>query len=116
MPIQADFVLAKFEDGVLTISMVPAVAIGAWDIRFQLNKNFGMGQGSGLINKSCCSGFNGVSGITVTNSGQGTFNVSIQGINTSGLDYGNYAYTVQRYNSGFSTVLSRGYLLLEPSM
>lgn len=113
MPVLADFPLARYEDGLLTISLAPAAPIGAWNIQFLVQHRFG--GLSGLILASVSSGFNGQSGITITNSGEGVFNVRIPGIATSGWNYGNYAFAVTRLDSGSRTVLSEGYLLLNPS-
>lgn len=114
MAVLTDFSLARYEDGILTISMAPPVAIGAWDIRFRVQKRFG--GTSGLITKSITSGFNGSSGITITNSGQGQFNVAINSRDTSGLEYGNYAFSTERFESGSRTILSEGYLQLMPGV
>jgi len=112
MPVYSNFGLARYEDGILSISMIPPTAIGAWDIRFQLTKYFGCL--SGLAEMTVTSGYgNGVSGITIANSGQGIMQIQVVGVNTSGLDAGNYAFTVQRYNSGFRTLISKGFLSLD---
>ncbi len=112
MPVLVDFSLSRPESATLTVSMTPAVPIGGWSIQFQALKRFG--GISGLITKSVSSGFNGLSGITVTNSGQGVFNISLYSSDTSGLSYGNYAYSNMRLDSGFITVLTEGYLQLIP--
>lgn len=116
MPTLADFSLAKFQDGVLTIGLAPPTAIGGWDMKFTLQKRLGSAS-SGLVNKSYVSGLtNGASGITITNSGQGTVNIAIKGADTSGLEFGNYAYTFSRTNSGHQDLLAEGYLLLMPNI
>lgn len=116
MAIQFDMPLAKFEDGILTVSLSPPTAIGGWDIRFHSQKRFGTIT-SGAVIKSCSSGFGaGQSGITVVNSGQGIMNIRINEANTSGWEFGNYAATVQRFSSGFRTVLSQGFLILYPNI
>jgi anti-sigma factor RsiW len=111
MPIQCDFNFSRYEDGVLSISMRPPVSIGAWNLLFSLSKRFG---GEPTINKYAASGFSNVSGIAVVNSGQGTFSVTINSVDTSGLEYGNYAFQAIRTDSGSRTVLSEGYLVLTP--
>jgi len=112
MPVIADIPFTKFEDGTLTISLEPSVAIGGWNIQFQVWKRFG-GE-SGLITKSTASGYNNVSGIDITNSGLGIFDISIGSHDTSGLDFGNYASKAERLTSGNRTVLTEGYLILTP--
>jgi hypothetical protein len=113
MPVQADFQMVKWEDGILTISMTPSVPVGGWDVAFVLDKRFGNDLSSGLVNKSMASGYqNGVSGITLVNSGAGVFNVQINSSDTSGLEPGNYAYRCDRRNSGSYTRLAEGFLIL----
>ena len=112
MPLIADFTLARQEDSPLTISMSPTVPIGAWNIEFTCQKRFG-GQ-TDLISKITNSGYNSVSGITIVNSGNGTFSVTINSNETSGLQYGNYAYLIERLGSGTRTILVEGYLILTP--
>ncbi len=105
----SDWALAKDEDGTLTIQMTPPTAVGGWDARFDIAKRFG---GTPIVTKYVASGFNGVSGITITNSGQGIFSVRIDAADSSGLDEGVYASWLKRTSSGFSTVLFEGYRLL----
>lgn len=113
MPILQDFEISSLEDTPLVISMAPQVPIGGWDIRFECSKRFGVTSGF-LIEKNVKSGYSGVSGITITNSGTGVFQVFISSQNTSGLEYGNYSYTLTRYDSGARTILVEGYLQLTP--
>jgi hypothetical protein len=113
MPTNTDFQLAKSEDGTLTVYMAPPTAVGGWTVEFRVQKYFG--DSSGLIRKYLASGLNGASGITVTNSGQGTFAIDLQSINTSGMSFGNYAYTVERTDSSQRTILSLGYMILTPN-
>ena len=80
-----------------------------------MQHRFDYSDNSGVFIKSCASGHgDGVSGITVTNSGAGQFQVAIRSVNTSGLDLGNYAYTFIRTDSGFRTTLAEGYVILTP--
>jgi hypothetical protein len=108
--ITSDFQLLKYEDGALVINMAPPIPIGGWTLQFAATRRFG--STSGLIVKNSASGYNGVSGITVMNSGQGQFQIAIYESDTSGLLPGNYAYTVQRQDSGEASVLAQGYLSL----
>lgn len=114
MAVLVDFTLLRQEDAVLNVSMSPPVAVGGWDIRFQMAKRFGAE--SGLVTKSVASGFNGQSGITVVNSGQGVFSVRMNSPNTSGREFGNYAFAITRFTSGSQTVLTEGYVMLGPTV
>lgn len=115
MAIQFDLPLARWEDGILTVALDPPTPIAGWDLRFKVQKRFGIA--SGLIEKVSSSGFvGGQSGITVVNSGAGVINIAINKPDTSGLAFGNYACSVQRVNSGFQTALSQGFLILYPDI
>jgi|ERR1700738_2969774 len=111
MPILIDYTLGKNEDGTLSISMVPQTNIGGWNILFTQTKRIG---GTPIITKSVASGFNGMSGITITNSGNGTFNVALLGSEMSGQDPGNYAFKIERLDSGAATIISTGFRLANP--
>ena len=113
MAVQQDFILAKYEDGTLTISMIPPTPIGGMSIEFVAQKHFG-GE-TKLIQKYIASGLNGQSGITVTNSGMGVFNVQIDSVDSSGLNFGNIAYAANRTNSGMFAALTEGYIILTPN-
>lgn len=112
MSVQADFSLARQEDGVLIISMTPVIPIGGQNYQFQVTKRFG--GTSGLITKSMHSGFYNVSGMNIVNSGQGIMRVNINEVDTSGREWGNYSFNVQRLDSGNRTVVSEGYLVILP--
>lgn len=106
--------LLAYSDGVLTIGLQPPTAIGGFSLEAKVTKRF-RGE-SGLITKYCSSGnAAGASGITVVNSGQGIFNVSIRESNTSGIDPGTYALQVKRTDSGLATVLVQGWVVLLPN-
>ena len=112
MPIIGNFYLARYEDGVLSIQLTPPTPIGGWSIQFQLMERFNASVD--LYDAYVASGFNGTSGITVTNSGQAMFNVTIPSNSGSSMNEGNYAFKVTRTNSGSQTTLSEGYLILTP--
>ncbi len=114
MPVNMDFSLIRYEDGILSYGMEPAQPIGQWTIQFQLTKRFG--SVVPLVTKNVASGFNNASGIQITNSGLGQMNILINSIDTSGLCEGNYAYSVQRLDSGNQVVLTQGYFLLRDSI
>lgn len=109
MPVYGDFTLGQREDGSLTIPMSPPQPIGGFTLEFTVLSHFG--GISGLITKSCASGFYS-SGITLVNSGQGILQISINAGDTSGWVPNAYPFVVQRLDSGFRTDLTTGYLLL----
>lgn len=111
MPTPANFTISRRQDMVLTVPLAPPVIIGGWDVRFQVNHNFPLAPVlSGLIVKSMASGFYNVSGMNIVNSGEGIFRININSPDTSGLEMGNYAYTISRTNSGSVTSLTEGYM------
>ncbi len=112
MPTQSDFSLTPLEDGVFIINMAPGTPIGGWAMRFQAQKRFG--GISGFMQKYTASGYNGQSGINITNSGQGQFNVQLNSVDTSGLNFGVYTYCCERLDVGSRTVLSEGFITLLP--
>ena len=108
-----DFALGQREDGTLVFSMIPPTNIENWTIQYTEMHRFG--GISGLVIKSTASGYNGVSGINITNPTQGIMNISIASIDSSGRDYGCYAFSIQRLDSGAVTILSEGYRLITPN-
>lgn len=115
MATNVDFSLYKNEDATITIYLSPPTATGGWTVEFRMQKYFGDTQSGGLL-KSMASGFNGTSGIQITNSGQGIFAVDIDSRDTSGMNFGNYAYTFERTDSNQKTVLSLGYGIVGPDI
>jgi len=109
MAVITDYSLALSEKGVLTIEMIPPTAIGGWSLDFYLTKRFG--SQTYLIHNSVASGYNGASGITIVNSGAGIMNIVNLAINMSGQQPGNFAWSLQRTNSGFQTEVAKGYRL-----
>jgi hypothetical protein len=103
----------RFDDGLLIVNLAAATNISGWTIAMRLQNSFG--GISGLAQFSCASGFNGVSGITVTDGVNGVFQVQVAGPQTSGLDFKNYAMDISRLDSGFHTQLVGGFLCLTPS-
>lgn len=110
----ADIVTGRYEDGTFVVELNNPTPIGGWTIDFLVQKRFG--GLSGLIHKQVASGFNGASGITITNSGQGVFQIALNSVDTSGLDYGNYAYATQRLDSGSRTLINEGYISILPGV
>ena len=114
MSILIDFSLAVREDATITFSLTPPAPIGGQNLQFQVMHRFG--GVSGIITKTVASGFNNVSGINVTNSGQGIMNISINSADTSGMQSIPRAYNITRLDSGSRTVYTEGYMLLAPSI
>ena len=115
MAVELDFTLARREDGTLAINMTPPTNIAGWSLQFTQRRRFQSisGNVSGLIVKSAASGYGGgVSGITITSSGEGRFTVALFRTDLSGdWDPGTYSYDVQRMDSGSQTVLVHGFRL-----
>lgn len=111
MAIQMDFSFTAGQDGVIHVSLQPPMPIGGLDIEFTLCKRQG---GTPLITGLCGSGFGaGQSGITVTNSGVGQFDVAMPGRLTSGWEPGNYYHRTRVTTSGRNTPLVDGYDMME---
>ena len=113
MPILVDFPWAKYDDGTLVIQMSPPTAVGGWDVRFRVTKRFGATSGV-MPDKFSASGYTGVSGVTVAESGIGVFQIALGSTDTSGLPYGAYACQFARTTSGSYTTLEEGYMILTP--
>lgn len=111
MPSEANYPLVRYEDGLLTVGLAPPTDVGGWAVQLTVMKHFG---GSGFILRSVASGYIGVSGMTILDSGVGVFQASINSPDSSGRDPGNYAFLLERVDSGFNTVLTRGYMTLTP--
>lgn len=107
-----DLRLVRYADGLLTIAIHPPTPVGGMDLRFTVMKQFGAN--TSLITKSAASGLNNQSGINITDSGQGIFKINLQSVNTSGLEYGNYACVIENLTSGNRAVLAEGWLQLLP--
>ena len=100
-------------DLTLVVAMEPPTDVSSWSYQWQMGNRFGWT--SGLVTKSFASGYMaGQSGITVTNSGQGIFNVQLNAIDTSGFDFKPYAYRGMRTNSGNVATLTEGFCLALP--
>ena len=108
-----DFQLGRQEDGVLVISLTPSAAIGGRNFQFSVGKRQGW-TASGLITKNMNSGFYGTSGMNIINSGQGIMSIALNSVDTSGRDFGAYAFKNEILDSGSRTITTQGYLLLSP--
>lgn len=102
----------RYEDGVLTVTMTPPVEIGGLEIRWGLSKRFGSEDFT--VTKYMASGYSNTSGITMLDSGLGRFNVAINSVDTSGLDFGNYSTRAEILTSGRRKVVTEGYMILKP--
>ncbi len=108
-PMQMDFAYTIRNDGTLGITLAPPIPVGGQAFVFSVGKR--LGGAMDLIEKSIASGY-ASSGITITNSGQGQFNVSLAAQDTSGWNPGNYAYSFQRTQSGQFSTAVEGYMIL----
>lgn len=113
MAVVVDFAMTQLEDFPLNVEVAPPTPVGGWKVRFQVLKR--AGGSSGLVVLSTASGYGaGQSGIAVTNSGDGQFQVLIPAGMTSGLDPGLYFHDFVRLDSGSRTVIAEGGMLLLP--
>lgn len=106
MPTYADFTLGIYEDGNITMGLQPPGPIGGKSIEFAMMKRPG---GSGIVLKSCASGFVNVSGINILNSGTGIISINLFQSEISGQEAGNYFYQIRETTSGHRTVISEGF-------
>jgi hypothetical protein len=112
MPNLVDYVLAVAEDGTVSFSLAPPTTISGWTVQFTQSKRL---HGTPILNAYLASGYaNGQSGLTLTNGQAGQFTIAHYAALMSGRDDGCYAYTVQRIDSGFSTLLCEGFILRSP--
>jgi hypothetical protein len=116
MPVEVDFGLVKYEDGLLTLTLTPPTDVSQWPVRFTLSRRFG--SENPLVRKYNISGMVStqsgayVSGVAAINPSQGVFGVEILGSDLSGQQPSNYAFAFERLSSGYRTVLARGYLTM----
>jgi len=108
-----DFSLSRFEDAVLSVSLTPAVNISGQSIRFLSQHRFG--GLSGFAIKSVASGFNNVSGINVTDGVNGVMQITLNSVDSSGLDFGNYAYSIERLDNNSRTLYTAGFWAINVS-
>lgn len=112
MPIIISVPHIRYDDGIVNVELAPQQPIGGWEINVVIRKRFGGPPGtlSGLVVRSCASGYNNVSGVNVLNSGLGQFAISLDGSVLSGQNYGNYALEIFRTGSGVQTMLANGFI------
>lgn len=110
---QQDFLWIRGQDGFVQVQMVPPTPVTNWSVQFDVYKRFG--GSTPLYSRYGYSGYhNGESGVTLQNATTGLFSVRIDAAATSGLEYGNYAATFRRVDSGNVTPLSEGYQITNP--
>jgi len=113
MAVSIEVALSRFEDGVLTTTLAPPANISGWEIRYLVTKR--VGGGSGVVERWAASGYGGgESGITITDSGQGVFTTDLRSVDFSGQDFGAYAVSIDRMDSGSRTKLAGGWYLNTP--
>lgn len=107
---QQSFAWYISSDGLLTINISPPAPVGGRSLQWSvLNQQYGI---SGLIQKYLSSGYNGASGISILNSGQGVLNIHINGSDTSGWQAGCYFHQLVATDSGLSVTMLTGNFLL----
>lgn len=113
MPVITEYGLCRLEDGTLVVNLTPPGRIDNMTIRYLETKRFGQ-QTSGYVEKWYASGYNTVSGISIINSGEGVMRITMDSVETSGREYGNYSFRVERMDSGYRTVIAEGYRMVNP--
>ncbi len=110
MPTCGSFNIVVGDDGLITLGLTPETPVGGWSVEFDLMRRFGADP---FIVRTCASGFgNGVSGVSVYDSGRGIFQIPLNSQDTSGLDPLNIAFKMVRTDSGERTTVSEGFVNL----
>ena len=97
--------------------MTPPVPVGGWSLVYNQSLRTG---GIPTVTKSVASGYapaiSGAvtSGIQILSSGQGVISVQLFTAEMSGQQYDAYAYSVQRTDSGFQSIVAEGFRLYVP--
>lgn len=105
-----NFSYTRFEDGALIYMLTPQAPIGGLSLKWCMSDRFGSEEP--FVVKYLSSGLNGASGISVTNSGQGVFTVTLNSVDTSGLEAKNYATWAVITSSGRYKEVAKGFLVL----
>lgn len=104
------FTISRYADGKVTLVLQPQAPVGGLDIVFECAKRDG---GPVIFSKYVSSGYNGASGLTITNSGAGIIDIRISAPNDlSGQDQGNFHYKTLVTTSGRDNRLSEGFISL----
>lgn len=114
MPVITNFSMAAGSDQAVTFYLTPAQPVGGWSVQYALAPRNG---GSPMWTATLVSGqTNGASGLTVLNSGQGWFQLTLTGGSggISGLVPGTYAGVLSRTDSGLARILAESILMVTP--
>lgn len=113
MTVQIDFALPSFVNGTLQVALAPPAPISGATIQFDLLYRFDSPQP--IVSKYLASGYsNGESGCTLVDGAAGVFQITLTPADMSGLDNGNYAYTVRRTDAGNVASYTAGFRLCNP--
>ena len=111
MPPEQTIRLIRAQDLTIKASMSPPRDITGWTLKFEVKDAIG---GSSTVSKTTSSG------ITITDAGRGIISIALAKADTSavtvssGLAAGKgYVWEIRRTDSGSTTVLARGQLILE---
>lgn len=108
---QLNFQFSRGQDALLQISLASPTSVSGWAGEFFLTRNKG---GDRIFTKCFASGFvSNQSGITLLDGSIGRFNISLNAVDSSGLDFGNYNGEFWRRDSGFETKLSEGFITVK---
>ena len=102
--ITADDEFFRGEDKILTVTLDPVVNISGWTLAFTMRLTAGSAEA--LIEKTTTSG------ITITDGTHGIFQVTLDDLETAGLQPGKYAYDCKRMDAGAEAILVYGTLEL----
>lgn len=108
MPNLQSFPITRGDNIDLLINLAPPTSISGWTLALNVGRQFG-GAGDLIQTSTAVSG-----GITVQNAGQGVFSIPLTPSETSGLDFGNYAYWVRKTAPDNIITLIEGYLQVQP--
>lgn len=89
--------------------MTPPTPIGGWSLQYIQSFR---PDGDPFIVKNMASGYYGVSGMSIINSGAGIMQVQLGPPEMSGYDPGAYFWRITRLDSGFVTDIGQGYRLV----
>lgn len=111
MPLESDFLLQRDENGNVIITLTAPSPVGGEYLRFQMTKRFG--SDTSIYSAYSNSGVDGVSGLSILDSGQGKVQISFEPSYVSGYEAGNYACKLQRLSSGRWTKIWEGFRVMD---
>lgn len=113
MPIQQDFSVSQWSDTSVTLVLNPPAPVGGLTIEMFSTPR--LGGTDRVFTKSVASGFNGASGITILNSGEGILEIRLDvSKDYSGRNPGNYAWKARVLTSGLNVDLGDGLISVNP--